>query len=288
MTAATETPTPTVKAVETTREVLGPALEPFRIASRVSSLAFRALINVPAALRYRTVIGNHISDIAVGAGAFIVGAGAVTVIVIMTAVIGIQTSLEGTKGLELIGAQDLVGFISAYASIREIAPLMAGVIFASQIGAHFTAELGAMRISDEIDALEVMGLPSLRYLVSTRLVASMLVVLPLYVIGLYVQLLTTRFTSTVFFSVVPGVYDQYFTLYLQRPDVIFSVVKVLVFISLVTFIHAAYGFYASGGPEGVGHAVGRAVRLSVTLIFVVNFVMSLLFWGGGDTVRFSG
>jgi phospholipid/cholesterol/gamma-HCH transport system permease protein len=165
---------------------------------------------------------------------------------------------------------------------------MAGVIFASQIGAHFTAELGAMRISDEIDALEVMGLPSLRYLVSTRLVASLMVVLPLYVIGLYVQLLATRFTSVVFFSVAPGVYDQYFTLYLQRPDVIFSVVKVLVFISLVTFIHAAYGFYASGGPEGVGHAVGRAVRLSVTLIFVVNFVLSLLFWGGGDTVRFSG
>jgi phospholipid/cholesterol/gamma-HCH transport system permease protein len=284
----TTPPETTASPVATAREVVGPALEPFRIASRVGALAFRALINVPAALKYRAVIGNHISDIAVGAGALLVGAGAVTVIVIMTAVIGIQTSLEGTKGLELIGAQDLVGFISAYASIREIAPLMAGVIFASQIGAHFTAELGAMRISDEIDALEVMGLPSLRYLVSTRLVASMMVVLPLYVIGLYVQLLTTRFTSVVFFSVAPGVYDQYFTLYLQRPDVIFSVIKVIVFISLVTFIHAAYGFYASGGPEGVGQAVGRAVRLSVTLIFVVNFIMSLLFWGGGDTVRFSG
>jgi phospholipid/cholesterol/gamma-HCH transport system permease protein len=275
-------------AADTTRQVLGPLLEPFRVAGRIVGLGAKALWNVPAALKYRSVIGNHISDIAVGAGAFIIGAGAVTVIVIMTAVVGIQTSLEGTKGLELIGAQDLVGFVSAYASIREIAPLMAGVIFASQIGAHFTAELGAMRISEEIDALEVMGLPSLRYLVSTRLIASLMVVLPLYVIGLYVQLLATRFTSTVFFHVAPGVYDQYFSLYLQRPDVLYSVSKVLVFISLVTFIHSAYGFFASGGPEGVGHAVGRAVRLSVTLIFVVNFVMSLIFWGGGDTVRFSG
>jgi phospholipid/cholesterol/gamma-HCH transport system permease protein len=277
-----------VTALRTTEEVLGPVLEPFRVAGRVGGVGLKALINVPAALKYRSVIGNHISDIAVGAGAFIVGAGAVVVIVIMTAVVGIQTSLEGTKGLELIGAQDLVGFVSAYASIREIAPLMAGVIFASQIGAHFTAELGAMRISEEIDALEVMGLPSLRYLVSTRLVASLMVVLPLYVIGLYVQLLATKVTSTVAFGVAPGVYDQYFTLYLQRPDVLFSVAKVLVFITLVTFIHSAYGFHASGGPEGVGQAVGRAVRLSVTLIFVVNFVMSLFFWGGGDTVRFSG
>jgi phospholipid/cholesterol/gamma-HCH transport system permease protein len=166
--------------VEATRDVLSPVLQPFRILSQVASVSGKALLNVPAALKYRAVIGNHISDIAVGAGAFLVGAGAVIVIVIMTAVIGIQTSLEGTKGLELIGAEDLVGFVSAYASIREIAPLMAGVIFASQIGAHFTAELGAMRISDEIDALEVMGMPSMRYLVSTRLVASLVVVMPLY------------------------------------------------------------------------------------------------------------
>ena len=274
--------------VEATRDVLSPVLQPFRVLRQVGGLTAKAIVNVPAALKYRAVIGNHISDIAVGAGAFLVGAGAVVVIVIMTAVIGIQTSLEGTKGLELIGAEDLVGFVSAYASIREIAPLMAGVIFASQIGAHFTAELGAMRISDEIDALEVMGMPSTRYLVSTRLVASLIVVMPLYVIGLYVQLIATRVTSTVFFSVAPGVYDQYFNLYLQRPDLLYSVVKVLVFIALITFIHCAYGFHASGGPEGVGQAVGRAVRLSVTLIFVVNFGMSLIFWGGGEAVRFSG
>jgi phospholipid/cholesterol/gamma-HCH transport system permease protein len=272
----------------TAADVFEPVLEPFRLLGRMGSLSWRALINLPASLRYRAVIANHVSDVAVGAGAYIVGAGAVLVMVVMTAVIGIQTSLEGTKGLELIGAQDLVGFVSAYASIREIAPLMAGVIFAAQIGAHFTAELGAMRISNEIDALEVMGLPSLRYLVSTRLVASMIVVLPLYVIGLYVMLLTTKFTSTAFFHISSGIYNEYFTLYLRRLDVLFSVFKVLVFIGLVTCIHCTYGFHASGGPEGVGRAVGRSVRLSVTLIFIVNFAMSVAFWGGGGGVRFSG
>ncbi|MBV8159324.1 MAG: ABC transporter permease [Acidimicrobiia bacterium] len=273
---------------ENLSEAFSPVIQPFRIAGRVGRLSARALLNVPASLKYRSVIANHISDVAVGAGAYVVGAGAVIVIVVMTAVVGIQTSLEGTKGLELIGAQDLVGFVSAYASIREIAPLIGGVIFAAQIGAQFTAELGAMRISNEIDALEVMGLPSMRYLVSTRLIASMIVVLPLYVIGLYIMLLTTRFTSVAIFHVPSGTYSEYFNLYLQRLDVFYSVVKIIIFITLVTFIHCTYGFYASGGPEGVGRAVGRSVRLSVTLIFLANFVLSMMFWGGGTSVRFSG
>src|SRR3954471_5208404 len=274
--------------LENVEEALSPVIQPFRIAARIGRLSGRALINVPASLKYRSVIANHISDVAVGAGAYVVGAGAVIVIVVMTAVVGIQTSLEGTKGLELIGAQDLVGFVSAYASIREIAPLIAGVIFAAQIGAQFTAELGAMRISNEIDAIEVMGLPSMRYLISTRLIASMIVVLPLYVIGLYIQLLTTKFTSVAFFHVPSGTYNEYFTLYLQRLDVFYSVVKILIFIVLVTFIHCAYGFNASGGPEGVGRAVGRSVRLSVTAIFVVNFLLSVVFFGGSTSIRFSG
>lgn len=274
--------------VDVAREVVEPVLGPFRLVQQVVGLSGRAIIGLPRAIKHRAAIALHISDIAVGAGAYLVGAGAVLVIVMMTAVIGIQTSLEGTKGLELIGAQDLVGFVSAYASIREIAPLMAGIIFAAQIGAHFTAELGAMRIANEIDAVEVMGIPSVPFLVTTRLMASLIVVMPLYVIGLYVQLIATKLTSVMGFGVTAGVYDEYFSLYLQRADLLFSVIKVLVFITLVTAIHCSYGFYASGGPEGVGRAVGRSVRLSVTLIFIVNFFMSLAFWGGGGSVRFSG
>ena len=82
--------------------------------------------------------------------------------------------------------------------------------------------------------------------------------------------------------------DNFVNLYLQRLDVFYSVVKIVIFIALVTCIHCTYGFYASGGPEGVGRAVGRSVRLSVTLIFLVNFILSMMFWGGGTSVRFSG
>ena len=254
----------------------------------IAEVSWKAIVNLPGALRHRAMIVSLISDVAVGSGALLVGAGAVIVVVFMTAVVGVQVSLEGYKGLELIGAEDLIGFLSAFANVREITPLAAAIIFAAQIGANFTAELGSMRISDEMDALEVMSVPTVRYLVSTRLIASAVTVLPLYVIGLYIELLTTKLTSTVYFGVSPGVYDQYFDLYLPRIDVLYSVLKVLVFITVITFVHCAYGYRVSGGPEDVGYAVGRSVRLSITLVFLINFGLSYLFWGTSDTIRFSG
>jgi len=257
---------------------------------RQLGFAGRVLVQVPAVFRPKrmAVVMNLMSDITIGAGALIVGGGMIFVIFSMSFFVGTEVGLQGFKGLEQIGAQAFTGLVGSFANTREVTPIIAGVAFAAQVGAGFTAELGAMRISNEIDALEVMGLPSMRYLVSTRLIASMIVVLPLYVIGLYIMLLTTKFTSVVLFHVPSGTYSEYFNLYLQRLDVIYSVLKIVIFISLVTFIHCTYGFYASGGPEGVGRAVGRSVRLSVTLIFVVNFILSMMFWGGGTSVRFSG
>lgn len=270
------------------KEAIAPALRPFQVMRMIADVSWKAIINLPGALKHRAMIVSLISDVAVGSGALLVGAGAVIVVVFMTAVVGVQVSLEGYKGLELIGAEDLIGFLSAFANVREITPLAAAIIFAAQIGANFTAELGSMRISDEMDALEVMSVPTVRYLVSTRLIASAVTVLPLYIIGLYIELLTTKITSTVYFGVSPGVYDQYFDLYLPRIDVLYSVIKVLVFITVITFVHCAYGYRVSGGPEDVGYAVGRSVRLSITLVFLLNFAMSYLFWGTSDTIRFSG
>jgi len=270
------------------KEAVAPIVRPFQVMRMIAEVSGKAIVNVPGALRHRAMIVSLISDVAVGSGALLIGAGAVIVVVFMTAVVGVQVSLEGYKGLELIGAEDLIGFLSAFANVREITPLAAAIIFAAQIGANFTAELGSMRISEEMDALEVMSVPTVRYLVSTRLIASAVTVLPLYVIGLYIELLTTKLTSTVYFGVSPGVYDHYFDLYLPRIDVLYSIVKVLVFITVITFVHCAYGYRVSGGPEDVGFAVGRAVRLSITLVFILNFALSFLFWGTSDTIRFSG
>ena len=238
--------------------------------------------------RYLGVLAALISDITIGASAFIVGGGMVFVIFSMSFFTGTEVGLQGFKGLEQIGAESFTGLVGSFANTREVTPLIAGVAFAAQVGAGFTAELGAMRISDEIDALEVMSVPTFLYLVCTRVVAALLCIIPLYLFSLYASFFATKIVTTQFFGLSPGIYDHYFRLYLPPIDVLYSLCKACVFAVAVTLIHCYYGFYATGGPEGVGVAVGRAIRLSIVAVVVLNLLLSLLFWGGGNTVKVAG
>ena len=239
-------------------------------------------------LKYRNVVFNLVSDITIGAGALIVGGGMVFVIFSMSFFTGTEVGLQGFKGLEQIGAEAFTGLIGSFANTREVTPLIAGVAFAAQVGAGFTAELGAMRISEEIDALEVMSVPSKTYLVATRVAAALLAIIPLYLISLFASFFATKVVTTQFFGLSPGVYDYYFRLYLPTIDVVYSVIKAGIFAVVVALIHCYYGYYATGGPAGVGVAVGRAIRLSIVSVVVLNLVLSLIFWGGGNTVSLTG
>ncbi len=246
------------------------------------------LFNWRIKVKYFNVVLNLVSDITIGAGAFIVGGGMVFVIFSMSFFTGTEVGLQGYAGLEQIGAEAFTGIIGSFANTREVTPLIAGVALAAQVGAGFTAELGAMRISDEIDALEVMSVPSKPYLVATRVTAALVAIVPLYLISLFASFFATRVISTRFFGLSEGVYDYYFRLYLPPEDVFFSVLKAMIFAVVVALIHCYYGYNATGGPAGVGVAVGRAIRLSIVSVVVLNFVLSLLFWGGGNTVSLSG
>jgi phospholipid/cholesterol/gamma-HCH transport system permease protein len=237
---------------------------------------------------YTAMLLALISDIAIGAGAIIVGGGMVFVIFSMSFFTGTEVGLQGFKGLEQIGAEAFTGLVGSFANTREVTPLIAGVAFAAQVGAGFTAELGAMRISDEIDALEVMSVPTLVYLVSTRVLAALVCIIPLYLFSLFASFLATELVTTKFFGLSPGVYHHYFRLYLPPIDVLYSLIKACIFAVVVSLIHCYYGFNASGGPEGVGVAVGRAIRLSIVAVVLLNLVLSLLFWGGGNTVKIAG
>ncbi len=239
-------------------------------------------------LRHRSVVFGLVSDVTIGAGALIVGGGMVFVIFSMSFFTGTEVGLQGFKGLEQIGAENFTGLIGAFANTREVTPLIAGVAFAAQVGAGFTAELGAMRISEEIDALEVMSVPSKPYLVGTRVVAALIAIIPLYLISLFASFFATKLVSTQFFGMSSGAYDYYFRLYLPVQDVIYSLAKACLFATVVALIHCYYGYYATGGPAGVGVAVGRAIRLSIVSVVVLNLVLSLIFWGGGNTVSLTG
>jgi phospholipid/cholesterol/gamma-HCH transport system permease protein len=248
----------------------------------------KAVKAMPAALKYRKVITSTVSDITIGVGALVVGAGTFFVIFAMSFFTGTQVGLEGFQGLSQIGAQAFTGLVSSWANTREITPLVAGVALAAQVGTSFTAELGAARISDEIDALEVMAVPSLTYMVSTRIWAALITMVPLYLAALFSSYLATEAIVTKFFSLDSGTYEHYFRLFLPPIDVIYSLLKAVIFAVLVTLIHCYYGYNASGGPAGVGVASGRAIRSSIVVVVIVNLVLSLIFWGGSDTVRIAG
>src|SRR5438094_5764465 len=240
---------------------------------------------MPKALHYRTVILSTISDITIGVGGLIVGGGTFFVIFAMCFFTGTQVGLEGFQGLSQIGAQAFTGLVSSWANTREITPLVAGVALAAQVGTGFTAELGAARISEEIDALEVMAVPSLTYMVATRIWAAIITIIPLYLAALFASYIATAAIVTKFFTLSSGTYSHYFHLFLPPIDIFYSLVKAVLFAIVVTVIHCYYGYNATGGPAGVGVASGRAIRLSIVTVVELNLFLSLLFWGGGDTVR---
>ena len=257
------------------------------IGSQVTFMA-KSLFDVIPGLRHGGEISRLISEITLGAGALIVGAGTAGVIFFMAFFTGTQVGLEGFKGLQLIGAEAFTGFVSAFANTREITPLIAGVTLAAQVGAGFTAEIGAMRVNEEIDALEVMAVRPVPYLISTRIIAALVAILPLYLISLFSSYLATELVVTKLLGLSGGTYTHYFSLFLPATDVFYSLIKAGVFAIAVALIHCYYGFMATGGPAGVGIAVGKAIRTSIVAVNILNLMLSAFMWGVEDTVRIAG
>ena len=239
-------------------------------------------------LRYKKEVMRLIAEVSLGSGSLAVIGGTVGVIAFLTFFTGAEVGLEGYQGLQQIGIAKFAGFISAYFNTREISPIVAGLALSATVGSGFTATLGAMRVNEEIDALEVMGIPSLPYLVTTRILAGLIAVVPLYIFGLLASYLSTRLIVIHYYHQSSGTYDQSFHEFLPPQDVIYSFIKVLIFAVVIILIHCYYGYTASGGPAGVGVAVGRAVRTSLVAINVIDFFLSLAIWGTNATVRIAG
>ncbi|HET7682738.1 MAG TPA: ABC transporter permease [Marmoricola sp.] len=249
----------------------------------------RALIATPkSVVRYPKEILRLLAEVTLGTGALAVIGGTVGVILAMTFFTGAQVGLSGYAALDQIGTAAFAGFVSAYFNTREIAPLVSGIALAATVGCGFTAQLGAMRISEEVDALEVMAIPSMPFLVTTRIVAGLVAIVPLYVVGLMSSYVATRITVTLFYGQSKGTYDHYFNQFLPPGDVLWSFGKVLVFAVVVILIHCYYGYTASGGPAGVGVAVGKAVRTSIVAVNVIDLLLSMAIWGANTTVRLAG
>jgi phospholipid/cholesterol/gamma-HCH transport system permease protein len=145
-----------------------------------------------------------------------------------------------------------------------------------------------MRINEEIDALESMGIPPIEYLVSTRIVAGMVAITPLYSIAVILSFMASRVTTVFLFGQSGGLYDHYFNTFLNPVDLLWSFLQALLMAFAVLLIHTFYGYFATGGPSGVGVAVGNAVRTSLVVVVSVTLLVSLAVYGSNGNFNLSG
>lgn len=249
----------------------------------------RAIAAVPTVLRqYRKEFLRLLSDIAWGNGSIVVGGGTAGVAIVLGITAGALVAIEGYNFLNLLGLGPATGIISSLVNTRELAPIMAAMAFAMQAGCRFTAQLGAMRIAEEIDALDSIAIRPIPFLVTTRLLASTVAVIPLYVACLAVTYLTCQVATGIISGGSIGPYLHYFTMMLSGKDIVYSVIKCVVFVWLASTMQCYYGFYATGGPEGVGVAAGRAMRASITVVVMVNMLLTMAMWSVDAGARFGG
>ena len=241
-----------------------------------------------AVVHYRAEVAVQVAQMSLGAGALAVVGGTIVIVAFLTMSAGALIAVQGYNTLAGVGVEALTGFTSAYLNVRIIGPLTTGIGLAATIGAGATAQLGAMRISEEIDALEVMGVRSISYLASTRLLAGLIVVVPLYCVAVLMSFVSARVGTTVVYGQSTGVYDHYFKTFLNPADLVWSFVQAVAMALAVMVIHTYYGYTASGGPAGVGEAVGRAVRTSLIVVVFVTLVISLSVYGRSGNFNLSG
>jgi phospholipid/cholesterol/gamma-HCH transport system permease protein len=272
------TPSATQKVVSATRRL-----------GEQTAFYGQALAATPDAIRrYPTMVLRQIAGMGIGTGALAVIGGTVVIIGFLTLSTGALIAVQGYNTLSNVGIEALTGFLGAFLNVRFIAPATAGVALAATIGAGATAQIGAMRINEEIDALEVMGIRVITYLASTRIVAGVVAVIPIYTVAVLMSFLATRFGTTVVYGQSAGVYDHYFSSFLHPTDLLWSFIEALAMAAAVMAIHTYYGYTVTGGPAGVGEAVGRAVRMSITAGVFILLTITLSVYGQSGNFHLSG
>lgn len=241
-----------------------------------------------AVLNYRTELIRLIATMGLGSGALAVVGGTVAIVGFLTMTTGALVAVQGYNQFASVGVEALTGFASAFFNVRLIAPGTTAVALSATIGAGATAQLGAMRINEEIDALEVIGIRSISYLASTRVVAGVIVVIPLYCVAVIMSFVASRVGTTAIYGQGSGVYDHYFNTFLNTTDLIWSFFQSIAITVVIMLVHTYYGFTASGGPAGVGEAVGRAVRSSLVVAAVVVVMISLAVYGQSGNFHLAG
>jgi phospholipid/cholesterol/gamma-HCH transport system permease protein len=215
--------------------------------------------------------------------------GSCLVVFTLVFVLGLQCGVEGAYASRVVGAPSASGAITALCNLREVTPYAFAYMMAAKVSTGFVAELGSMRISDEIDALEVMGLDSIVYLCATRLL-GMWIVLPLiYMTAIAIGYLGSYVSVVVQLGEVSaGGYFQLFWQFQNPIDLVYSTIKGMLMATFVVLVGIWYGYRVSGGPVGVGAAAARSMGVNILGIHVIGMLTTQLFWGGNPRAPIGG
>ena len=204
-------------------------------------------------------------------------------------ILGLQCGIEGAYFTRSVGAPAYAGNFAAWCDLREVIPYAFGYMMSAKVGTGIVAELGAMRISDEIDALEVMGIQPVTFLAATRLLAAWMVLPFMYLAAIGVGFLAS------YIAVVEqigdtssGGYLLIFWMFQNPPDLIFSVIKGMTMATAIVLVGCYYGYTAGGGPVGVGTATAKSMVLNIILVHIIGMMGTLIFWGANPRAPIGG
>ncbi|MGC1799746.1 MAG: ABC transporter permease [Solirubrobacterales bacterium] len=207
----------------------------------------------------------------------------------LTFIIGLQCGIEAAYFNRATGAPAYAGVFAAWCDLREVIPYAFGYMLAAKVGTGIVAELGAMRISDEIDALEVMGVPPVTFLGATRLLAAWIAIPFMYLaavgIGYFASWLAVVEQIG---DVSSGGYFLIFWMFQNPPDLLFSLIKGMVMATAIVLVGCYYGYTASGGPVGVGTATAKSMVLNIVLVHLIGMMGTLVFWGANPRAPIGG
>src|SRR6476469_1947622 len=204
-------------------------------------------------------------------------------------IIGLQCGIEGAYFTRARGAPAYAGVFSAWCDLRELVPYAFGYMMAAKVGTGIVAELGSMRISDEIDALEVMGIDSVLFLCSTRLLAAWMVLPFMYIAAVGAGFFASYLAVVQQIGEVSsGGFFLIFWMFQNPPDLLYSVLKGMFMATAIVLVGCYYGYNASGGPVGVGTATAKSMVMNIVLVHLIGMLGTQLFWGANPRAPIGG
>jgi phospholipid/cholesterol/gamma-HCH transport system permease protein len=204
-------------------------------------------------------------------------------------IIGLQCGIEGAYFNRSVGAPAYAGVFAAWCDLRELVPLSFGYMMAAKVGTGIVAELGSMRISDEIDALEVMGISGVTFLCATRLLAALLVLPFVYLCAIGAGFLASYLAVVQQIGdVSSGGFFLIFWEFQNPPDLLFSLIKAMGMATVIVLVGCYYGYNAKGGPVGVGTATAKSMVLNIVAVHLIGMLGTQLFWGANPRAPIGG